>query len=86
MAITKSTSNEIIEIIGEHKIIGVKKVTTIIEDEEVISKSNHRTTYGPDTDISTLDADVAAIANVVWTQAIIDTYKASIPAYTASSE
>ena len=75
MAITKSISNEVIEVVGEHKIIGVKKVTTISEDGEVISKSNHRTTYAPNTDVSTLEADVAAIANVVWTQAVKDAYQ-----------
>ena len=75
MAITKSTSNEVIEVVGEYKIIGVKKVTTISEDGEVISKSNHRTTHAPNTDVSTLDADVANIANAVWTQEVKDSYK-----------
>jgi hypothetical protein len=45
--------------------------------------SNHRTTYSPDTDVATLDADVAEIANVVWTQAVKDSYQTyldSIPA------
>jgi len=82
MAITKQISNEAIEVSGQYKIISVKKVTTISENGEVISKSNHRATYSPDTDVSTLDADVAEIANVVWTQSIKDAYKAyldSIP-------
>ena len=82
MAITKQISNEAIEVSGQYKIISVKKVTTISENSEVISKSNHRTTYSPDTDVSTLDADVAVIANVVWTQSIKDAYQAyldSIP-------
>ena len=76
MAITKEVSNEIIEVSGQYKIIGVKKVTTINEDGEVISRSNHRTTYSPDTDVSTLDADVATIANTVWTQEVKDAYQA----------
>ena len=59
MSITKSISNEIIEVVGEHKVIGVKKVTTISEDGKVISKSNHRETYAPNIDVSTLDSDVA---------------------------
>jgi hypothetical protein len=82
MAITKEVSIEAIEVSGQYKIIGVKKVTTISENSEVISTSNHRTTYSPDTDVSTLDADVAEIANVVWTQAVKDSYQAyldSIP-------
>lgn len=82
MAITKQISNEAIEVSGQYKIISVKKVTTISENGEVISKSNHRATYSPDTDVSTLDTDVAEIANVVWTQSIKDSYQAyldSIP-------
>lgn len=83
MAITKQVTNEAIEVSGQYKIIGVKRVTTISENNEVISMSNHRTTYSPDTDVATLDADVAEIANVVWTQAVKDSYQTyldSIPA------
>ena len=83
MAITKQVSNESIEVSGQYKIIGVKKVTTVSENEDVISRSNHRTTYSPHTDVATLDTDVAEIANVVWTQAIKDSYQVyldSIPA------
>ena len=35
MAITKETSNETIEVSGQYKIIGVKKITTILEDGNV---------------------------------------------------
>jgi uncharacterized protein related to proFAR isomerase len=82
MAITKQVSNESIEVSGQYKIIGVKKVTTVSENGDVISRSNHRTTYSPNTDVATLDADVAEIANLVWTQAVKDSYQAyldSIP-------
>lgn len=78
MALSKEISNEIIEVVGEYKIISVKKVTTVLEDNTVISKSNHRLTYAPDTDVSTLDADVAAIANLVWTQDVKDAYTESL--------
>lgn len=83
MAITKQVSNESIEVSGQYKIIGVKKVTIVSENGNVISRSNHRTTYSPHTDVATLDTDVAEIANVVWTQAIKDSYQVyldSIPA------
>ncbi len=81
MAITKEVSNETIEVSGQYKVIGVKKVTTIKEDGEVISKSTHRTTHSPNTDVSSLDADVAAIANVVWTQEIKDAYQAYVATF-----
>ncbi len=78
MALSKEISNEIIEVVGEYKIISVKKVTTVLEDSAVVSKSNHRLTYAPDADVSTLDADVAAIANLVWTQDVKDAYTESL--------
>ncbi len=84
MAITKEVSNEAIEVSGQYKIIGVKKVTTISEDGDIISRSNHRTTYSPNTDVSTLDTDVAEIANVVWTQAVKDDYQAYLDAIPAA--
>jgi len=76
MAITKQVSNEIIEVSGQYKIIGVKKVTKILEDGVEISSSNHRSTYSPDYDVALLDSDVADIANVVWTQEVKDSYQA----------
>ncbi len=84
MAITKQISNEAIEVSGQYKIISVKKVTTISEDGDIISRSNHRTTYSPNTDVSTLDTDVAEIANVVWTQAVKDDYQAYLDAIPAA--
>lgn len=89
MAITKDVQTTAIEVAGEYKIISVKKTTTILEDGVEISKNNHRTTHTPDTDVSTLDADVASIANVSWTDEIktsFQTYIDSIPAPILPSE
>lgn len=82
MAITKQKSIEEIQVSGEYKQIFVLEVTTVLENGVEISKSNHRTSYLP-SDLSTIvDQEVLDIANVVWTQAIKDswqTYLDSIP-------
>jgi len=83
MAITKQTTIEEIKVAGEYKQIFVLEVTKILEDGVEISKSNHRTSYLPSEDVSSLDSQIVDIANVAWTQAIKDSYQTyldSIPA------
>jgi uncharacterized protein related to proFAR isomerase len=76
MAITKESSNIEITISGPYKILNVKEETLIKENNIEISKSNNRSSYDPLSDTSALPSDVAEIANVVWTQAIKDSYQA----------
>ena len=81
MAITKEIKNDKIEIVTEYKNIQVRVQTTIKEDDVVISQ-NYTNRYVldagkldasdnlVDTDISSEDAEVQAIANAVWTDAV----------------
>ncbi len=75
MAITKEKINDEITVTSFHKHIQVKEIITIKEDNVEISKSNHRSTYPPDTDISSLEAEVAEIANAVWTEDVKKSYQ-----------
>tara|TARA_A100001515_G_scaffold12062_1_gene9367 strand:+ start:725 stop:970 length:246 start_codon:yes stop_codon:yes gene_type:complete len=81
MAITKETKIEKIEVVGEHKALQVATDTIIKEDNKEISRSRHRHVIHPDDDISGEDAEVQAVANAVWTDAVKSAwadYKASI--------
>lgn len=78
MAITKQTTIEEIQVAGEYKQIFVLEVTRILEDGVEISKSNHRTSYLPSEDVSSLDSQIVEIANVVWTQAVKDTWQTQL--------
>jgi len=81
MAITKEIKNDKIEIVTDYKNIQVRVQTTIKEDDVVISQ-NYTNRYVldagkldasdnlVDTDISSEDAEVQAIANAVWTDAV----------------
>tara|TARA_R100000329_G_C7441682_1_gene155298 strand:- start:34 stop:291 length:258 start_codon:yes stop_codon:yes gene_type:complete len=71
---TETTTTEIKET-GEYNIITVRKTTTVTENGVIISMSNHRTTYDPLTDVSSLDSDVAELANSVWTDEIKSAYQ-----------
>ena len=88
MALTKETIVGQIEIVTEHKHIQVRIDTVIREDGTELSRSFHRHVLDPgtldesenlvDRDISGEDSEVQAIANVTWTQAVKDAWKAKL--------
>jgi hypothetical protein len=70
MTITKETKITKIEVVGEYKAVQVATDTIIKEDGEEISRKRHRHVLHPDMDISAEDAEVQAVANAVWTDAV----------------
>ena len=85
MAITKTTEIAKIEVVGEYKAVQVATDTVIKEDSVEISRSRHRHVLHPGTldasdnlvatDISGEDAEVQAVANAVWTDAVKAAWK-----------
>jgi len=82
MAITKETEIAKIEVVGEYKAVQVATDTVIKEDGTEISRSRHRHTIHPDDDISGEDAEVQAVANAVWTDAVKDAWTAKLASET----
>ncbi len=82
MAITKEVKKDKIEIVTDFKHIQVREQTIVKEDGVLISSSyTNRYVLYPDDDISGEDAEVQAVANAVWTDAVKAAwanYKASI--------
>ena len=78
MAITKEAIIEKVEVVGEYKAVQVATDTVIKEDGKEISRSRHRHVVHSDQDISGEDAEVQAVANVVWTQAVKDSWQAKL--------
>jgi len=80
MAITKEAVVEKIEAVGEYKTVQVATDTVIKEDSKEISRSRHRHALHPGTldgsdnlvatDISGETAEVQAVCNAVWTDAV----------------
>ena len=89
MALTESTVEDKIEIVGDHKHVQVRTATVIARDGTEISRGFSRRvlhcstktgdTWG-DTDISGQSAEVQAICNAVWTDAIKTAYQTATDA------
>ena len=76
MAIIKETQIAKIEVVGEYKAVQIATDTVIKEDGVELSRSRHRKVVHPDQDITGEDAEVQAVCNAVWTQAVRDAWTA----------
>ena len=74
MAITKETQIAKIEVVGEYKAVQIATDTIIKEDGVELSRSRHRKVVHPHETITGEDAEVQAICNAVWTQAVKDAW------------
>ena len=94
MALTKTTENDKIEVVSKWNI-QVRTATVIKEDGKELNRSFHRKVLVPgtldasdnlvDTDLSSEDADVKAVAEAVWTTQIKADYKAKLIADKSST-
>ena len=85
MALIEKTIIDKIEIVGIFKHVQVREDKQIVDDatDEVKASGNwHRYALAPDDDLSGQPADVAAVANAVWT----DEVKAAYAAHKAEQE
>ena len=88
MALTKTTVEDKIEVVGDYKHIQVRTATVIKEDGTELSRSFHRKVLTPgtldgsdnlvDTDTSSESAEVKGIANTVWTTDVKNAWKAKL--------
>ena len=88
MALTERFENDKIEVVGQYKIVQVRRADIVERDGIEIARSFNRNTLQPgtldadnnlvDTDISGQDADVQAVCNAVWTDAVKDAWKAKL--------
>ena len=86
MALTERNENDKIEVVGQYKSVQVRTATVIERDGVELTRSFHRHVLQPgtvaagtstltDTDISGEDADVQAICNAAWTDAVKESYR-----------
>ena len=89
MALTERFENDKIEVVGQYKTVQVRKATVIERDGVELTRSFHRnslqcgtvaegTSTLTDTDISGEDADVQAICNAVWTDAVKESWRVKL--------
>ena len=70
MALTETIEYDKIEVVGQYKAVQVRKATVIKKDGKELTRSFERYVLNPDSDISGQPAEVTAICNAVWTDAI----------------
>jgi len=89
MALTETTVEDKIEVVGDHKHVQVRTATVIARDGTEISRSFHRHTLScsaksgdtwADTDISDQSTEVQAICSAVWTSAVKTAYQTAMDA------
>lgn len=73
--LTKDSKIVSIEVYGEFKYLNVRELITVKEDGILISETNHRTCYDCLTDVNKLDAEIAQVANTVWTAEVKEAYR-----------
>ena len=89
MAITKEITVDKVEVVGKYNALQVKYLTTIKEDDNIISQSVSREAFDcgtitgdddtwVDTDLSTKDQKVQDIAAAVWTATEKNALKATL--------
>jgi hypothetical protein len=77
MALIEKTIIDKIEIV-ENNSIQIRTATIIEKDGIEIAKTYHRHAISPGDDITNEDAKVQAIAKAIWTEEVINNYKALI--------
>ena len=88
MALTERIENDKIEVVGQYKAVQVRRATVIERDGVELTRSFHRHVLQPgtlgesdtlvDTDLSGEDADVQAICNAVWTDAVKEAWRVKL--------
>jgi hypothetical protein len=76
MSLTKSTTIDQITV-TENGIILYREATRIMEDGNELSKTFHRSSLQPGQDLTGVPANVVAICNVAWTEAVVSAYQAA---------
>ena len=75
MALAESIEYDKIEVVGLYKHVQVRKATVIKKDGTELTRSFERYVLHPDTDKSAEPAEVSAVCNAVWTDAIKESWK-----------
>lgn len=78
MALTKTTTIDKIEIVGEYKHIQIREASIIQEDGVELTRSFSRYVLTPGQDISNQTLEIQSIASAIWTEDLIERYNQSV--------
>jgi len=74
MSLTKTTVVDQVTV-TENGTVLYREATRIMEDGNQISQTYHRSSLTPAQDLTGVPANVVAICNAAWTEAIIEAYQ-----------
>jgi len=63
----------------ENGTLQVREATRIMKDGEQIAQTYHRWSFTPGSDVSSMPANVQAIATAAWTPDVVSAYRAKQP-------
>ena len=66
--------------VTENGIVLYREATRILKDGDEIAKTYHRSSLTPGQDLTGQPANVVAICNAAWTEAVITAYQAQVTA------
>ena len=75
MALSESIEYDKLEIVTPYKHVQVRKATVIKKDGKELTRSFERYVLHPDSDVSREPAEVKAICDAAWTDAVKDAWK-----------
>ena len=75
MALAETIEYDKIEVVGQYKSVQVREATVIKKDGTELTRTYHRYVLHSDADISGEPAEVQAICNAVWTDAVKEAWK-----------
>lgn len=79
MALSKETVVDQITV-TENGVVLYREATCILEGDVQLSKTYHRSSLAPASDLTGIPSNVVAICNVAWTPEVVAAYQASLPA------
>ena len=79
MSLTKTTTIDQITV-NENGIVLYREATRNMEDGNELIKTYHRSSLAPGQDLTGVPANVVAICNVAWTEAVVAAYQAQLEA------
>ena len=85
MALAESIEYDKIEVVGQYKHVHVREATVIKKDGVELTRSFKRYVLAPDADVSKEPAEVKAVCDAVWTDAIKDAWKKKLEEDTPKS-
>ena len=75
MALSESIEYDKIEVVGQYKTVQVREATVIKKDGKELTRSFHRYVLNPDADVSKEPAEIKAVCDAVWTDAVKNSWK-----------